>query len=282
MKELEKRADNVKNVDPSVDNMLKITSDGRKISYTQRMIDPSLPYEEGCKIYRCADNVVKAYEESADIKGTQQAAVYTIGANDSAIKKDAETGEISSTANGATSFNYASNNELIETNEDGKVTVFVYYMNAMPADGSDNGVNADGTVNSSAVLTYRERDNVADGKWNWTPALGEEGAAGYGSGWNFYTTQIDGIWYNVYVVTYETVLNGGETTAENAIHKVYMDHGVTSEKLVELNEALGGDWSIKVVAEGVQAASFTNAYEALNAAFGVPGTYTINWPEYGE
>ena len=71
MKELEKRADNIKNVDPSVDNMLKITSDGRKISYTQRMIDPSLPYEEGCKIYRCADNVVKVYNESKDIKGTQ-------------------------------------------------------------------------------------------------------------------------------------------------------------------------------------------------------------------
>jgi N12 class adenine-specific DNA methylase len=71
MKELEKRADNIKNVDPSVDNMLKITSDGRKISYTQRMIDPSLPYEEGCKIYRCADNVVKGYNDSKDIKGTQ-------------------------------------------------------------------------------------------------------------------------------------------------------------------------------------------------------------------
>ena len=71
MKELEKRADNVKNVDPSVDNMLKITSDGRKISYTQRMIDPSLPYEEGCKIYRCAENVIEAYKESKDIKGTQ-------------------------------------------------------------------------------------------------------------------------------------------------------------------------------------------------------------------
>ena len=71
MKELEKRADNVKNVDPSVDNMLKITSDGRKISYTQRMIDPSLPYEEGCKINRCAENVIEAYKESANIKGTQ-------------------------------------------------------------------------------------------------------------------------------------------------------------------------------------------------------------------
>ena len=71
MKQLEERADNVKNVDPSVDNMLKITSDGRKISYTQRMIDPSLPYEEGCKIYRCADNVLAKYQESKEIKGTQ-------------------------------------------------------------------------------------------------------------------------------------------------------------------------------------------------------------------
>ena len=71
MKELEKRADSIKNVDPSVDNMLKITSDGRKISYTQRMIDPTLPYEEGCKIYRCADNVLVKYQESKEIKGTQ-------------------------------------------------------------------------------------------------------------------------------------------------------------------------------------------------------------------
>ena len=71
MKELEKRADNIKNVDPSVDNMLKITSDGRKISYTQRMIDPSMPYETGCKIYRCADNVVRVYQDSKEIKGTQ-------------------------------------------------------------------------------------------------------------------------------------------------------------------------------------------------------------------
>ena len=71
MQELEDRAENIKNVDPSQDNMLKITSDGRKVSYTQRMIDPSLPYEEGCKIYRCADNVLRTYRESSDIKGTQ-------------------------------------------------------------------------------------------------------------------------------------------------------------------------------------------------------------------
>ncbi len=71
MLELQKRAENVKNVDPSVDNMLKITSDGRKVSYTQRMIDPTLPYEPSCKIFRAGDNIVKEYRESADIKGTQ-------------------------------------------------------------------------------------------------------------------------------------------------------------------------------------------------------------------
>jgi len=71
MEELTKRADNIKNVDPSEDNMLKITSDGRKISYTQRMIDPSLPYEEGCKIYMCADKIVEEYKGSKEIKGTQ-------------------------------------------------------------------------------------------------------------------------------------------------------------------------------------------------------------------
>ena len=68
MKELEKRADNVKNVDPSEDNMLKITSDGRKVSYTQRMIDPTLPYEPGCKIYRCCENVLAEYKESTGKK----------------------------------------------------------------------------------------------------------------------------------------------------------------------------------------------------------------------
>ncbi len=71
MKLLEKRAENVKSVDPSKDNMLKITSDGRKVSYTQRMIDPSLPYEPGCKLYRCCDNVLKEYKASSEIKGTQ-------------------------------------------------------------------------------------------------------------------------------------------------------------------------------------------------------------------
>ena len=71
MQQLQKRAENVKNVDPTEDNMLKITSDGRKVSYTQRMIDPTLPYEPESKIFKAAENVLKEYRDSADIKGTQ-------------------------------------------------------------------------------------------------------------------------------------------------------------------------------------------------------------------
>ena len=71
MQQLQKRAENVKNVDPTEDNMLKITSDGRKVSYTQRMIDPTLPYEPECKIFKAAENVFKEYQDSEDIKGTQ-------------------------------------------------------------------------------------------------------------------------------------------------------------------------------------------------------------------
>lgn len=131
--------------------------------------------------------------------------------------------------------------------------------------------------------------SVADGYWNWNASIEDAGAStampgwpGNGGNWNFYTTQIDGILYNVYVATYESVLNPGDTTAENAIYKVFMDTKVTSEMLAEMNEALGGNWSVKVIAEGVQAASFNDAYTALNSSFGVPGTYDIEWPKYGQ
>lgn len=73
IEKLAERAEAIKGrkVDPKEDNMLKITSEGRKLSYTQRMIDPTLPYEADNKIMKCADNVLKLWEETKDIKGTQ-------------------------------------------------------------------------------------------------------------------------------------------------------------------------------------------------------------------
>ena len=99
MAELAQRAENVKNVDPTEDNMLKITSDGRKISYSQRMIDPSLPYEETGKIYKCCDNVYAVYQESNKTKGTQMIfcdMATPKGKSSSKTETDANTDEFAS------------------------------------------------------------------------------------------------------------------------------------------------------------------------------------------
>ena len=115
--------------------------------------------------------------------------------------------------------------------------------------------------------------SIGEGKWDWSKTTG----APYEGDWNFYTTTIDDISYNVYVVTYGTALKAGETTPEYAMHQVYLDSKVTNADIESINEQLGTDWQIKVIAEGTQSAGFDNAYAALNAAFGVPGTYTPAW-----
>jgi len=71
--QLAERAEKIKSgrVDPKEDNLPKITTEGRKLSYTQRMMDPSLPYEDGSKIVRCVEEVEKIWRESAENKGTQ-------------------------------------------------------------------------------------------------------------------------------------------------------------------------------------------------------------------
>lgn len=96
MAELAERADKVKSVDPRVDNMLKITSDGRRISYSQRMVDPSLPYEEDGKIYKCCENVFRVWQESKAISGTQMIfcdMATPKGKTSSTVDTDTETDE---------------------------------------------------------------------------------------------------------------------------------------------------------------------------------------------
>ena len=67
------RAEDVRNrkVDPWVDNMLKITSDGRKLALDQRLYNDMLPDDPGGKINKVVSNVVDVWRESADSKGTQ-------------------------------------------------------------------------------------------------------------------------------------------------------------------------------------------------------------------
>ena len=70
---LAKRAEKVRArlVEPNIDNMLKITNDGRKLALDQRMIDPMLPDDPNSKVNACIDNVYRIWEEHADTRATQ-------------------------------------------------------------------------------------------------------------------------------------------------------------------------------------------------------------------
>ena len=70
---LAKRAEIVRNgaVDPSVDNMLKITNDGRKLALDQRLHNSLLPDNPDSKTNKCVDNVFSIWEETAEQKAAQ-------------------------------------------------------------------------------------------------------------------------------------------------------------------------------------------------------------------
>lgn len=70
---LAKRAEKVRAraVKLNIDNMLKITNDGRKLALDQRMIDPMLPDDPDSKVNACVDNVYRIWEEHADTKAAQ-------------------------------------------------------------------------------------------------------------------------------------------------------------------------------------------------------------------
>ena len=70
---LGERAEKIRggNVDSSVDNMLKVTNDGRKLALDQRMMNPMLPDEEGSKVNACVNEVFRIWEENSDKRLTQ-------------------------------------------------------------------------------------------------------------------------------------------------------------------------------------------------------------------
>lgn len=71
--DLGERADAVRNreVEPREDNMLKITSDGRKLALDQRLSDPTLPDDPQSKVNTCVRNVLQVWRDTEEIKGTQ-------------------------------------------------------------------------------------------------------------------------------------------------------------------------------------------------------------------
>ena len=71
--DLGERAEAVRNreVEPREDNMLKITSDGRKLALDQRLSDPTLPDDSESKVNACVRNVLQVWQDTEEIKGTQ-------------------------------------------------------------------------------------------------------------------------------------------------------------------------------------------------------------------
>ncbi len=71
--EIAERADRIHdgNVDPHEDNMLKITSDGKKLALDPRCFVPESQDEEGSKLNECADRIYEVWTDTAGIKGTQ-------------------------------------------------------------------------------------------------------------------------------------------------------------------------------------------------------------------
>ena len=70
---LAERAEKVRNreVDSSVDNMLLITNDGRKLALDQRLVNPMLPSDPNSKAAKCAENVFEIWQRTVDKRSTQ-------------------------------------------------------------------------------------------------------------------------------------------------------------------------------------------------------------------
>jgi predicted ribosomally synthesized peptide with SipW-like signal peptide len=183
--------------------------------------------------------------------------------------------------------NYDQNSKLIpgvDINKDvwvmntGSEDAYVRVHIAIPAilDDGDPTFNAGNNV----LHVNFSRDSVADGEWSWNKTVGGSNYPGNGGDFNFYTATLpDGIKYNVYVVTYKTALTSQAGTLTYALDKVYIDTKVTNEDITSIKATLGDTPLIKVFAEGCQTATFTDAFDALNTAFGTPGSegYVAPW-----
>ena len=196
--------------------------------------------------------------------------VFTTGKVDISIKENFEQNSKLLPATGSAQAGTLENGvdkEVAVTVNTGSEDTFVRVHIAIPSI-LDDGASTFDAENNVLHFNYDE-NSIGEGKWDWSKTAGTP----YEGDWNYYETTIDGIKYNVYVVTYGAALKAGETTSEYAMHQVYLDSEVTSSDIEKIKTTLGENWEIKVIAEGCQSAGFSDAYAALNAAFGTPGNY---------
>lgn len=170
--------------------------------------------------------------------------------------------------------------KVVTVENTGKSDSYVRVHIAIPSVLDDGADTFDASSNLLHFNAYE--DSYVSGKWNWGQKVttGRTSFVGSGDTWNFYTTTIGGISYNVYVVTYETALAPKATTV-SAMHQVYLYKAVTNADIDKANETLKGNWTIYVFAEGCQTEGFTDAFNALNTSFGTPSAAANPWNNYG-
>lgn len=160
--------------------------------------------------------------------------------------------------------------------EDAYVRVHIAIPNVL-----DNGDPSFDAGKNVLHFNYDE-ESIGEDLWDWSKASDDDK---YEGNWNYYETSIEGIKYNVYVVTYGAILPGKELGKEaavtvDAMSQVYLDKKVTNADITRIKETLGDEWKIYVVAEGTQAAGFEDAYQALNESFGTPGAEGYKAPNF--
>ena len=169
-----------------------------------------------------------------------------------------------------------------------KEAAYVRLHIAFPADTFYYG-ETDGVQEYNNLVHFNQRyASLVEGQWNWcktAAGVGGEhpGYPGNGTNYNTYTTNIEGKEYRVFVVTYMTVLGTGDRTQTDAMYNVYLDKYADSKdgaiytapvvdyRTAEMTADLS-NYKIYIIAEGVQAEGFSDAYAALNTAFGTPGS----------
>ena len=204
--------------------------------------------------------------------------VFTVGNVDIELTENFEQNAVLVPATGSAQNDTLKNGitKEIFVESTGSEEAYVRVHIAIPALLDDGDPNFDASKNVLHFNYYPE--SVGEGLWDWSKSADDDKFEG---NWNAYKQTIDGVAYNVYVVTYTTKLEKGDKT-ESAMHQVYLDSKVTNEDVTKIKSEIGENWQILVVAEGAQADGFGTAFDALNAAFGTPSAAANPWNNYGK
>lgn len=186
--------------------------------------------------------------------------------------------------------------EVTVKNESGSEPSYVRVHIAVPSALVDQDLNS---YNDMLHWNFKADAWTPKG-WSLKPTYTENDNGWTDNGWanqNAYNTEINGVDYTVWVVTYRSILEPGATTNGAAMTQMYLDwrvdtndgktytkanynaDGSKAEGSMSYTLPKDGKIPVLVVAEGTQAANFDNAYEALNAAFGVPSDTNNPWAE---